>query len=256
MSMIKQPKISVCIPTFNGEKYIKEQLDSILPQLGVCDEIIISDDRSTDSTIDIVMSLNDSRIKIYTHEKIDNPFKGPYKNIYYVYKNVEHALEYASGDYIFLSDQDDIWLPGKVARVVKEFEVGVECVLHNNSVMDDSYNITRASYFSRSKPSRNLIRFIILNFYQGASMAFTRRIKDLSLPFLDYLPISHDHRIACVAWTHGKKISYIQEPLLLYRRHGNNVSPSSEKSPNSLYFKISYRFNMLINYGKIKFMNR
>lgn len=250
--MIKQPTISVCIPTFNGAKYIKEQLDSILVQLGDDDEVIISDDRSTDSTIDIIESLGDRRIKVFIHPEVENSFTGTYKNIYYVYKNVEYAMTHASGDYIFLSDQDDIWLPGKVNRVMAELYTGLECVLHNNSVMDDNYKITMASYFSRSKPSRSWVRFIALNFYQGASMAFTKRIMDLSLPFPDNFPISHDHRIACVAWAQGKKIAYIDEPLLLYRRHGNNVSPSSEKSPNSLYFKISYRFNLLLNYCRIK----
>lgn len=62
-------KISVCMATYNGEKYIKEQIDSILCQLSENDELIISDDRSKDRTIDIIKSYNDSRIKLYIHEK-------------------------------------------------------------------------------------------------------------------------------------------------------------------------------------------
>ena len=94
--------ISVCIATYNGEKYIKEQLDSILPQLKKLDEIIISDDKSKDKTLKIIKTLNDSRIKIFT-----NPKKG-------LISNFENAITKSSGDYIFLSDQDDIWHENKI----------------------------------------------------------------------------------------------------------------------------------------------
>lgn len=245
---MKTSNISVCVPTYNGSKYVEEQLKSILAQLGPADEVIVSDDGSTDGTLDIVRGLNDDRIKIFSHPKGPNPFRSTYKTIYAVYKNVEYALRHASGEYIFLSDQDDIWLPNKVERVMQEFQRGVECVLHNNTVIDNQKQTLVDSYFSISKPSRNLVRFLTFCFYQGASMAFSRKILDLALPFPDNNPLSHDHWIACVAWTHGKKVSFVQEPLLLYRRHGDNVSPSAEKSTNSLYFKISYRFNLLRAY--------
>lgn len=233
------------MPTYNGERYIREQLESILSQLDAQDEVILSDDRSTDRTLAVVSSLNDRRIKVYIHPETSNPFKGSYRKIYTVYKNVEYALSKAAGDYIFLADQDDVWLPNKVDRVTKEFELGAEVVLHNNQVVDMQGNVLVPSYFSWSKPSRSTVRFIVRCFYQGASMAFNRRIKELSLPFPDKWPVSHDHWIAAVGWTHGKNISFIHEPLLLYRRHGQNVSYSSEHSSNSLYFKISYRFNLL-----------
>lgn len=249
---IKHIMISVCIPTYNGGKYIKEQLESILKQLGPNDEVIISDDCSTDDTIEIIKSFNDVRIKVYTHEKISNRFKGTYTNIYYVYKNVENALRYATGDYIFLSDQDDIWLDDKIETVCAELNRGADCVLHNNIVVNNEGGVLMKSYFDWTKPSNSLFRFLVRCFYQGASMAFTRKILELSLPFPNTLPISHDHWIACNSWTHGKRISFIKKPLLLYRRHGDNVSPSSEKSNNSLYFKISYRYNLLVNYYKSK----
>lgn len=237
------------MPTYNGGKYIREQLESILAQLSPEDEVIISDDRSTDDTLSIIKSFNDSRIKVYSHEKIINPFSGTYRNIYYVYKNVENALKYSLGDYIFLSDQDDIWLPHKVKRIMSEFDKNNECILHNNRVINNNHDTLMESYFDFTNPSENWMRFIVRCFYQGASMAFTSKIKDLSLPMPEN-PISHDHWIACIAWTHGKKICFIEEQLLLYRRHGNNVSPSSEKSHNSLWFKVSYRFRLLWAYFK------
>ena len=95
--------ISVCMATYNGEKYIREQIDSILAQLGDKDELIVSDDGSADATLSIVRSFSDPRIKI-----ISNTGKHGTNG------NFENALKHAQGDYIFLSDQDDVWLPGKV----------------------------------------------------------------------------------------------------------------------------------------------
>lgn len=89
--------------TYNGEKYISVQLDSILKQLSENDEVIISDDSSTDRTVDVIKNFKDKRIKLYE----DNHFHSPIFNF-------ENALEKASGDIIFLSDQDDVWLDNKV----------------------------------------------------------------------------------------------------------------------------------------------
>ena len=100
--------ISVCIATYNGEKYIKEQLDSIIPQLGHEDEIVISDDGSSDSTLDIINSINDERIRITVNQGKHG-----------VNSNFNNALLHAKGDFIFLADQDDIWLSGKVAECLK-----------------------------------------------------------------------------------------------------------------------------------------
>ena len=100
-------KFSVCIATFNGEKFIKEQLDSILCQLGVDDEIIISDDSSVDQTISIIESYKDKRIKIFVNQKFSSP-------IY----NFENAIMKSRGDFIFLSDQDDIWQSDKVEKML------------------------------------------------------------------------------------------------------------------------------------------
>ncbi len=102
--------ISVAMATYNGEKYIKEQLESILLQLENQDEVIVSDDGSTDHTLKIIESLNDQRIKI---------LKGPRNG---VKQNFAHALSFCKGKYIFLSDQDDIWLENKVKHLLTCFE--------------------------------------------------------------------------------------------------------------------------------------
>ena len=96
--------------TFNGEKFIETQLNSILSQLDRDDEVIICDDGSTDKTLSIIASLNDPRI---------NLFHNSFRN---VILNFESALEKAKGEYIFLSDQDDIWYENKVSELSQVLE--------------------------------------------------------------------------------------------------------------------------------------
>ena len=111
--------ISICVLTYNGEKFVKQQLLSILQQLKDEDEVIISDDCSSDSTISIIKSLNDKRIRIFHHERIACGYKGTMKTCYLVGKNAENALQHARGEYIFLADQDDVWLRNKVEIFLK-----------------------------------------------------------------------------------------------------------------------------------------
>ena len=124
--------ISVCMASHNGGKYIKQQIDSILSQLSLEDELIISDDGSSDSTIEIIKRCNDSRIKLYVMEHNSKGMK-PH---YYVTKNFENALKYVNGDYIFLSDQDDVWCPNKV-EVCLEYLQDYDIVLHNLQCVDE-----------------------------------------------------------------------------------------------------------------------
>jgi len=111
--------ISVCMPTFNGEKYIKKQIESILSQMNDEDELIISDDSSTDKTISIIESLNDSRIKIFSHTPNTVQLKKKLGIYRIVAENYLNALNYAKGDYIFLADQDDLWSQGRVKKFKK-----------------------------------------------------------------------------------------------------------------------------------------
>jgi glycosyltransferase involved in cell wall biosynthesis len=237
--------ISVCIPTCNGALYIEEQLRTILSHLGPRDEVVVSDDGSRDGTLEIVRRMGDKRIRIHDHPPMENPFDGPSRTIYAIYRNVEHALSKAKGDVIFLADQDDVWLPGKVARVMEEFERGVELVLHDNIVVDGRGGVVMDSYFDRfSHPGLNWIHFALKGFYQGSAMAFTRQVARRALPF-PRMALAHDQWIASAEWTHGRRISFVHEPLMLYRRHGENFSECTGPSPNSLGFKLKYRIYML-----------
>src|SRR5690606_26359089 len=103
---MREQKISVCMATYNGENHIEEQLESILKQLKDNDEVIISDDGYSDKTIELIKGFNDPRIKLFL-----NSFRN-------IILNFEFALSKATGDFIFLSDQDDIWYDNKVIIVV------------------------------------------------------------------------------------------------------------------------------------------
>ena len=99
-------KISVCMAVYNGEKYIREQIASILGQLAPGDELIISDDGSSDGTLDEARAFGDARIRLLANQ-LDRGYSG----------NFENAIRHAGGDIIFLSDQDDVWLPGRVEKM-------------------------------------------------------------------------------------------------------------------------------------------
>ncbi len=231
--------ISVCIPTYNGERYIAVQIKSILDQLKDDDEIIISDDNSTDLTISIIKGFNDNRIKIFRNSTKVNNFKGLFRILYAVNRNVSNALVNASGEFIFLADQDDIWEKDKIEKILPYLK-NYDIVVHDCKIFDDRSGETiQESYFNLVKPSKSFFRTLYKSSFHGCCMAFTKKLKDKSLPIPD-LPIGHDTWIGLVGCNIGNVFFY-SEKLIKYRRHENNVSASGEVSPNSLLFKIRYR---------------
>ena len=226
--------ISVCIATYNGEKYIKEQLDSILCQIGDDDEIIISDDGSTDGTISIIRKLNDNRITIL-HSTAHN-----------IIRNFENALKHAKGNYIFLADQDDVWLPDKYEKclsLLKDYDL----VVSDAIVTDEKLNTIKKSFFYHFNCGKGIMKNAIRSTYFGACMAFNRKTLNYALPFPNDKEIGHDLWIGFVAEITGK-VLFFPEALILYRRHKNaftNISTKIDRSDRSLFQKISGRIIML-----------
>lgn len=234
--------ISVCIATFNGERYIKAQIESILSQLEQTDEIIISDDCSNDNTLSIINDINDERIKIITHKRIF--IKKHHANGYYCSNNFANAINHAKGDYIFLSDQDDIWYEGKVKRVLEELQKSDLC-FSNFSIIDQDQNIIDKIHFKENPITKNWFYNFNKNVFFGCCMAFKKDcIKDF-MPIPITIP-SYDTWIGTVLHFRKKKISFIMEPLVFYRRHNSNVSQATCKSKNSVYFKIFWRIQFLV----------
>ena len=242
--------ISVCIATYNGSKYIKEQLDSILSQLSENDEIIISDDNSKDDTLQIIKEINDHRIKVITN-KLSTSKHLYSQNHYKVTLNFENTLKHAKGDYVFLSDQDDIWMPNKVKKSIEALKK-YDLVLSNHSIIDSEGNIQKNFYYIENPIKKTFCGNLFSLSFPGCCMAFRRNILIDSLPFPKNL-IMHDGWIFLLAFINKRHIFFIDEPLIKYRRHSNNVSPSSDVNKNPIYFKIWYRFILLIQILKRKF---
>lgn len=223
--------ISVCMATYNGEKYIVEQINSILSQIKESDELVISDDGSNDTTIEKVLSFHDQRIRIY-HGHFHSP-------IY----NFENAIKHAKGDVIFLSDQDDIWLPGRVDKLSNAL-AKYDVVVSNATFMNGDGKVQEQLYFE-GMPSFSVIRTILSNNFFGASMAFKSSLLKHILPFPKHLAM-HDQWIGLMGTCYGK-VGFVNEPLLLYRRHENNASFNG-KSHNPYSKRIMFRVNTIINY--------
>lgn len=222
--------ISVAMATYNGEKYITEQIDSILKQLQENDELIISDDGSTDKTIEIIERYKDKRIKL---------FNGPHNG---VKQNFANAINNCKGKYIFLSDQDDVWLEKKVDKVLNTFEnEKCTCVLHDNIVFDSTSGKTIIeSFFKYRHCKGGVIKNIIKNSYIGCCMAFSGEITDKILPIPNDLEM-HDQWIGIISDLYGKT-SLLEEKLIKYRRHGNNVS---EMKHHGFIKMITNRVNLI-----------
>lgn len=225
--------ISVCIPTYNGEKFIYQQIISILSQINSDDEIIISDDGSTDKTLDIIKSFNDDRLKIFYNNKIKSKY-----SFNLTTQNLQNALLKARGEIIFLADQDDVWIDNKIERCINYLKNGYDLILHDCAIVDQNNNLIDKSYFKLNNSTPGIFNNIVKNSYLGCCMAINKKVLDYALPFPKDIP--HDIWIGLIA-EQFTKVKFLQEILINYRRHGNNLSASGEKSSNTLLFKIKYR---------------
>jgi len=211
-------RISVAMISYQGAKYIEEQLDTILVTLGEEDEVIVSDDGSTDGTREILAAYQkkDARVRM-----IDGPKKG-------VKANVENALRACEGAYIFLADQDDIWMPEKVECVMDAFErEGVSLVVHDAVVTDGTCeNVVLESFYSLKGSGAGVLKNIWRNTYIGCCMAFKREMLEEVLPIPNYIEM-HDQWIGVINDQLKRGTSFIPDKLIKYRRHGNNASGMS-----------------------------
>lgn len=235
--------ISVCLLTYNGEKYVKTQLLSILEQLSKDDEVIVSDDNSFDNTLEIIKQLNDSRIKVFHNHISHNSYSGTFARVYRISRNCENALKYAMGDYVFLSDQDDIWYHDKI-KVMLAYLKNANLVIHNCSIIDANGVIIGDDYFHGEIPQANLWQLLVKSPFMGCCMGFTKQLKDSLLPFPHDL-IEHDAWIGIRALLSSQNPKFITNCLVYYRRHGNNASYCGEKSSNPISVKIKRRLIIL-----------
>ena len=228
--MFNGETISVAMASYNGEKFIREQLESICKQTVRPDEIVISDDGSKDNTLTIVKEIACSALGCGISFRLicDNPRKG-------YCGNFEWAVKHCSGDFIFLCDQDDIWLPQKIEVTMQVFitQPDASLVIHNASLVDanglpldgvfddhlpsglpDSsiYHISRESYLEKAVNDAGI---------RGMCMCFTSKLKTELLPFPKTVD-NHDKWV-CFCAIANDSCYYVESKLVKYRLHGNNT---------------------------------
>ena len=225
------PKISVCLASYNGASFIAEQLQSILKQLDTNDELIIHDDGSKDNTCQIIKSFNDHRI-ILMESKVQRG----------VIKSFEKVLQQAKGEYIFMSDQDDVWMENKILTFMNQLE-DYDVVQSDATVVDENLKTLSPSFFQLRKVKQGFFQNLWKNHYTGCNMAFRRKVLKIALPFPPSIPM-HDLWIGLIGEMFFKTC-FISEKTLLYRRHSSNASQSTSTSRFSMWQKMKFRLNTI-----------
>lgn len=209
-------KISVALCTYNGADFLAEQLDSIGKQTTPVDEIMVCDDGSSDHTLDILENYKADGLPIHIHR---NP-----KNLGFV-KNFEKAVQLCTGDIIFLADQDDIWLPHKVATMIYAFQnkPAVMLAFSDAQLIDTQGNSLANTLWEcvGLTPDSQVSFLDLLNNARitGATVAFRQQLLDIALPILpDWI---HDAWFGLTAAATGS-VYPIPDKLILYRQHANN----------------------------------
>jgi glycosyltransferase involved in cell wall biosynthesis len=218
--------------TYNGELYLRRQIDSILKQLSKDDELIISDDGSTDNTLKIIHSYQDERIVL---------LHSTHRNLIF---NFENALKVANGNVIFLSDQDDIWFDNKVKKYKEKLQKNL-LVFSNAAMFQGNNSELYELFFKDKKKKTGLLNNLKKVKFLGATLAFQKSVLEKALPFPRSIAM-HDIWIGLVAETMGAT-HYIDEPLIYYRRHENAASTTGGKSKNSLFTKFKIRIILVLN---------
>lgn len=222
--MIKM--ISIALATYNGEKYLREQLDSILSQTIQDFEIVICDDYSTDSTWDILQEyiIEDNRIKIYQNAE-NVGFK----------KNFEKAISLCKGEYIALSDQDDIWTKGHLEHLISI--IGDKAIACGNAALINRLGgdigitlseLERLEYCPENDLRKAYRILFFGNPFQGASMLIRKNFFEKALPIPDGVKY-HDAWFACMACFYGG-LNFSEKVVTFYRQHDNNASYHEEWS--------------------------
>lgn len=240
--------ISIALATYNGEKYLREQLDSIYAQTYKLLEVVVTDDCSTDDTITILQEYQQKyRLKYFINDYV----------LGFV-KNFERAISLCEGDYIALSDQDDVWLPRKIEILYNEMIAGEISnpdksiiVHHDVYIVDESLKNNHIKYINCGGKVFGLNNLLFGNQkVQGASSMFNRKLKEMCFPLPGNVPL-HDLYISYVCECFGIR-KFISEPLMLYRQHSNNQIGVSSYSIYERVTKFFKRDVVLADENEIK----
>lgn len=232
--------VSILLATYNSEKYIRAQIDSLINQTYTDWSLVIRDDLSSDGTISILQEY----VRQYPDRIsfLDNhgESKRAYLNFVELMRNVE-------SDYYMFCDHDDVWLPNKIEismRRMKEVEKpDVPVIVHTDmKVVDQDLNVINDSFwaYSRLLPEHTSFEEMVLcNSANGCAMMFNHKAKEVSLPNVEYATM-HDMLLNQSVAANGGVISAIYKPTVLYRQHFDNVVGASERN-------FSFQIKRLIN---------
>lgn len=252
MVKINMSKVSVAIATYNGEKYISRQLNSLLSQRRPIDEVIIIDDASTDKTANIIKNFIEKNKLLNWHFFVNK------KNIGF-FKSFKSAIEKTTGDVIFLCDQDDVWYKTKIDSMLNRFESdGRVKALYSSFNVIDEHDLFIKKYKSPLRSNNNLIKFRIMpfetvkinlsticsyNISPGCTLAFTREVRDIFIEKTKCICF-HDWELAMIA-SFLDGLYFFNTPLINYRIHsGNTIGISQFTEKNSKKKLASYNFRL------------
>lgn len=223
---------SVALASCDGERWIGAQVESILTQLGPNDELVVADASSTDQTLEILEGFADPRLRI-----LRNLPRGDIPGSF------ERALVECRGDVLFLSDQDDVWLPGKVDLCLRALEAtGASLVVHDARIVDDAGRVLAESFLAKRRFRPGFFRNLWRPGYLGCALAFQRDLLDLALPFPKNLPM-HDWWLGLLA-ERLAGVETVRTPLILHRRHGGNANFDPGESPYGPVRRLGFRLRM------------
>ena len=215
-----EEQIDVLMATYNGEKYLKEQIESVLNQTYKNIRLVISDDCSKDGTINILKQYeNDKRIEVHYHEK----------NQGYI-KNFEYLLKQVKNNIYMLSDQDDVWMPEKITKSYEKLiKNDADMVFADLEVVDENLKTIYPSFNKFMLLDRKINKYInsyklnyLYNCITGCTlMSKSKWIKDILPIPTDSKYLIHDHWIGLIVSLNGKMV-YMPEKYIKYRQHGNN----------------------------------
>ncbi len=237
-------RVSVCMATCNGARFVQAQAMSVLAQLQGDDELVVADDASTDSTVALLRALRDSRIRVLPPAQVQPQAQlaavvdaGTLRRLGVV-RNFERALRAARHEIVFLCDQDDVWLDGKLEHCIDQLQHGV-LVVTDCQVVDAHLAVVEPSFFATHHSGRGIVHNLWRNTYLGCCMAFRRELLQHALPIPSGAPM-HDMWLGLVAERRGG-VKFSNRVLVQYRRHANVATTTGSPSTIGLWGRLVLR---------------
>jgi len=241
------PRLSVCMATYNGERFLRRQMETILPQLLPGDELIVSDDASTDGTPELVREICGEQAVL-----LHGAFRSPVLNF-------ENALRASTCEVIVLADQDDVWYPGRLDLVRGHFAGRAgerHLVLFDGDVIDEEERVLHPSIFALKKSRPGFYRNLYDSSYPGCCLAFSRGLLEIALPFPKQI-LMHDMWIAMLAELCGT-IDFDPRVTIGYRKHAASTTTFARRFEpvRQVRERAHMAWNLLVRVANLKYHQR